>query len=90
MADEKMNEQETQRQPLESDAVRPLNAPAAAPKVKKPELEDTWVIDVAGNMSVVRTVKGERPKPGTPLGSPGSRVATRAEIEAHQAKQGPG
>ena len=52
--------------------------------VKKPVLEDTYIVDVAGNISTVKTVKGERPKPGTPLGPFGSRVATPEQIAAYK------
>jgi hypothetical protein len=65
----------------EEEGDAPLSMPA------KPELEDTYIVDVAGNISIVRTVKGERPQAGTPLGPTGSRVATQAEIDAYKAAQ---
>jgi hypothetical protein len=86
MADNPQPASQPVEAPVQQSEVRPLNVTSKA--TKKPELEDTYVIDVAGNISTVKTVKGERPKPGSALGPVGTRVATKEEIDAYKAAGG--
>lgn len=54
----------------------------------KPQLVDTYIADVAGNISIVKTPKGQKYQAGEPLGPFGSRVASERQIAAYQAAQG--
>lgn len=61
--------------------------PTAKPS-GKPELVDTYVADVAGNISIIRTPKGQKYKAGDPLVEFGTRVATEEQVAAYLAAQG--
>lgn len=55
---------------------------------QEPEFVDTYVADVAGNISIVKTQKGLKYKAGDPLGEFGMRVATEEQVAAYLAAQG--
>lgn len=55
----------------------------------EPKMTDTYIVDVAGNVSIIKTQVGLKYKAGEPLGPHGSVVATAAQIEAYKAAQQP-